>query len=187
MALLFSNVRVSSPDGNEAEFLVSGIPREFDDFEHYTTFEDFLDGIEEDTEISVHADAYDEFDSKEIYDQATAETAELFNDLRKALHQAISKCVVKNVDEFIGYVELTKAHHKNSPFVLAFGNKALQIPYSDDICEEIFDFLDMLDTEYLRPELFTDVESDDDGDDEDEAPPMCMAYGEPLVERDFEG
>ena len=34
---------------------------------------------------------YDEFDSKEIYDQATAETAELFNDLRKALRQAISK------------------------------------------------------------------------------------------------
>ena len=34
MALLFSHVRVSTPDGNEAEFLVSGIPREFDDFEY---------------------------------------------------------------------------------------------------------------------------------------------------------
>ena len=58
MALLFSHVRVSTPDGNETEFLVSGIPREFDDFEYYTAFEDFLDGIEEDTEITVHADAY---------------------------------------------------------------------------------------------------------------------------------
>ena len=58
MALLFSYVRVSTPDGNEAEFLVSGIPREFDDFEYYTAFEDFLDSIEEDTEISVHAEAY---------------------------------------------------------------------------------------------------------------------------------
>lgn len=58
MALLFSHVRVSTPDGNEAEFLVCGIPREFDDFEYYTTFEDFLDSIEEDTEISVHAEAY---------------------------------------------------------------------------------------------------------------------------------
>ena len=58
MALQFSHVRVSTPDGNEAEFLVSGIPREFDDFEYYTAFEDFLDGIEEDTEISVHAEAY---------------------------------------------------------------------------------------------------------------------------------
>ena len=44
MALQFSHVRVSAPDGNEAEFLVSGIPREFDDFEYYTAFEDFLDG-----------------------------------------------------------------------------------------------------------------------------------------------
>ena len=42
MALQFSHVRVSTPDGNEAEFLVSGIPREFDDFEYYTAFEDFL-------------------------------------------------------------------------------------------------------------------------------------------------
>lgn len=58
MALLFSHVRVSTPDGNDAGFLVSGIPREFDDFEHYTTFEDFIDSIEEDTEITVHADAY---------------------------------------------------------------------------------------------------------------------------------
>ena len=58
MAVLFSHVRVSAPDGNEAEFLVCGIPREFDDFEYYTTFEDFLDSIEEDTEITVHADAY---------------------------------------------------------------------------------------------------------------------------------
>ena len=53
MALLFSHVRVSTPDGNDAEFLISGIPREFDDFEHYTTFEDFIDSIEEDTEITV--------------------------------------------------------------------------------------------------------------------------------------
>ena len=57
MALLFSHVRVSTPDGNEADFLVSGIPRKFDDFEYYTRFEDFLDSIEEDTEISVHAEA----------------------------------------------------------------------------------------------------------------------------------
>ncbi len=58
MAVQFSHVRVSTPDGNEAEFLVCGIPRAFDDFEYYTTFEDFLDSIEEDTEISVHAEAY---------------------------------------------------------------------------------------------------------------------------------
>lgn len=58
MAVLFSHVRVSTPDENEAEFLVCGIPRELDDFDYYTTFVDFLDSIEEDTEITVHADAY---------------------------------------------------------------------------------------------------------------------------------
>ena len=58
MALLFSHVRVSAPDGGEAEFLVKGIPRDYDDLENYTAFEDFLDGIEEETEISVHAEAY---------------------------------------------------------------------------------------------------------------------------------
>ena len=58
MALLFSYVRVSAPDGNEAEFLVKGIPRDYDDLENYTAFEDFLDVIEEETEISVHAEAY---------------------------------------------------------------------------------------------------------------------------------
>lgn len=127
---------------------------------------------------------YDDFDSKQIYDQTLAETSEIFNDLRKSLRQAIAKCIVKNVDEFIAYVEQTKAHHKNTPFVLAFGNKAIQIPYSEDVCEEIFDFLDLLDEEYLSPELFTDGESDDEDDDDDDMP--CFEH-EPLVERDFEG
>ena len=58
MALLFSQVRVSIPNGNEAEFLVSGIPREKEDFDCYIKFEIFLDNIEKDTEISVHAEAY---------------------------------------------------------------------------------------------------------------------------------
>ena len=58
MALLFSRVRVSAPDGNEAEFLVKGIPRDYDDLENYTAFEEFLGELDEETEISVHAEAY---------------------------------------------------------------------------------------------------------------------------------
>ena len=54
MALLFSHVRVSTPDGNEAEFLVAGIPREFEDVEGYTKLDEFLTEIDEDTEISFH-------------------------------------------------------------------------------------------------------------------------------------
>ena len=42
MALLFSHVRVSTPDGNEAEFLVAGIPRVFEDVEGYTKLDEFL-------------------------------------------------------------------------------------------------------------------------------------------------
>ena len=58
MALLFSQVRVSIPNGNEAEFLVSGIPQEMKDFDCYIKFENFLDNIEENTEISVHTEVY---------------------------------------------------------------------------------------------------------------------------------
>lgn len=58
MALLFSHVRVSIPNGNKAEFLVSGIPREMEDFDCYIKFENFFDSIEKETEISVHAEAY---------------------------------------------------------------------------------------------------------------------------------
>ncbi len=131
---------------------------------------------------------YDDFDSKQIYDRAMTETTDIFRDLRNALLRAIARCVAKNVDEFVDYVEHTRNNlYKNAPFVLAFGNKAIQIPCSEDICEEIFDFLDLLDVEYLRPELFTDDESDDEDDDKDEAPPMYMVHEEPPVERDFEG
>ena len=76
MALLFSHVRVSTPDGNETEFLVSGIPRELEDFDYYTKFEDFIDSIEEDTEITVHGETklYGEVDTT----QATIENAAYF-------------------------------------------------------------------------------------------------------------
>ena len=47
MALLFSHVRVSTPDGNEAEFLVSGIPRELDDFDYlYTNTHDAIISVD---------------------------------------------------------------------------------------------------------------------------------------------
>ncbi len=55
MALLFSHVRVSAPDGSEAEFLVKGIPRDYDDLENYTAFEEFLGELDGETEISVRA------------------------------------------------------------------------------------------------------------------------------------
>lgn len=130
---------------------------------------------------------YDAFDSKIICQQVDKETADLFKEFKNALFRILDKCVVNNVDEFISYVDKTRSKHKNPPFCIAFGNKSLLIPFSDDICTEIFDFLDLLDEEYLRPELYADDEYDDEDDDDDEAPPMCVPYDEPLVERDFEG
>lgn len=57
MAVLFSAVTVTA--GNEEiELFVGGIPREYDDLEGWTIFNDFLGDINEDTEVSVHAEAY---------------------------------------------------------------------------------------------------------------------------------
>ena len=57
MAILFSAVTVTA-NGESAEFLVSGIPRDFYDLDAWTEFERFTDYIDEDTEVSVHAEAY---------------------------------------------------------------------------------------------------------------------------------
>ena len=54
MALLFSAVRITAGD-DEVEFLVGGIPRELDDLEGWSAFDDFTENITEETEIEVHA------------------------------------------------------------------------------------------------------------------------------------
>lgn len=57
MALLFSAVTVTAGD-EETELLVGGIPREYDDLQGWTRFENFLEAIDEETEVSVHAEVY---------------------------------------------------------------------------------------------------------------------------------
>lgn len=69
MALLFSAVTVTAGD-TECEFLVRGIPREYGDLEGYTAFEDFMEDISEETEVSVHAEAY-------LYGEGETNTATL--------------------------------------------------------------------------------------------------------------
>ncbi len=57
MALLFSAVTVTA--GNEETgLLVGGIPREYDDLEGWADFDDFMECINEETEVSVRAEAY---------------------------------------------------------------------------------------------------------------------------------
>lgn len=92
MAVLFSAVTVTA--GNEeAELLVGGIPREYDDLEGWTIFEDFLAEISEETQVNIHAEAY-LYGAEETY-QATPEEVAYFmkrmemdeNFLRDRLHR----------------------------------------------------------------------------------------------------
>lgn len=57
MALLFSAVTVTAGD-EEIELMVRGIPRECDDLVGWTAFDDFIENIDAETEVSVHAEAY---------------------------------------------------------------------------------------------------------------------------------
>lgn len=57
MALLFSKVTMTG-DGYETEFLVGGIPREYEDLEGWCAADDFLEDLENESDIQVHADAY---------------------------------------------------------------------------------------------------------------------------------
>ena len=57
MALLFSAVTVTA--GNkQAEFLVGGIPRESEDLEGWTAYDEFMEDIDTETEVDVHAEVY---------------------------------------------------------------------------------------------------------------------------------
>ena len=57
MALLFSAVTVTAGE-DEIELLVGGIPREYDDLEGWSEFDDLMYFISEETEVSVRAEAY---------------------------------------------------------------------------------------------------------------------------------
>lgn len=56
MALLFSAVTVTAGE-DEIELLVGGIPREYDDLEGWSEFDDLMCFISEETEVSVRAEA----------------------------------------------------------------------------------------------------------------------------------
>lgn len=57
MALLFSKVTMAG-DGYDTEFLVGGIPREYDDLEGWCAVDDFLENLENESDVQVHVEAY---------------------------------------------------------------------------------------------------------------------------------
>ena len=55
MGVLFSAVTLTA--GNkQAELLVAGIPKQYDDLEGWTLFEEFMDELDEECTVKVHAD-----------------------------------------------------------------------------------------------------------------------------------
>ena len=59
MDVLFSAETVTAlAKGEQLELLVGGVPREYDDLVGWTAFDNFIGEIDEDMDISVHADAY---------------------------------------------------------------------------------------------------------------------------------
>lgn len=56
MAVLFSAVTLTA-DNNQAEFLATGIPRDSDDLEGWTAYENFMDELDSEQEVSVHVEA----------------------------------------------------------------------------------------------------------------------------------
>lgn len=57
MAILFSEVTVSAGSDSQ-EFLVAGIPTEYDDLEDNSCAEQFLAEIDSETEVSIHVEVY---------------------------------------------------------------------------------------------------------------------------------
>ena len=73
MAVIFSAVTISAND-QEVEFFVGGIPREYDDLEGWTAFDNFMEDLDEDTEVAVHAEAY-MYGEEETYKASPEEVA----------------------------------------------------------------------------------------------------------------
>ena len=57
MAVLFSAVTLTA-DNNQVEFLAAGVPRDADDLEGWTAYENFMDELDSEQEVSVHVEAY---------------------------------------------------------------------------------------------------------------------------------
>ena len=57
IAILFSQVKVQSADQSET-FIISGIPKEYDDLTASVQLEWFLQDIDSDETVQVHADAF---------------------------------------------------------------------------------------------------------------------------------
>lgn len=57
MALLFSAVTVTA-NNEQIKLLVGGIPSDYDDLEGWSDFDDFMESVYDETDVTVHAEFY---------------------------------------------------------------------------------------------------------------------------------
>lgn len=98
MALLFSAVTVTANE-DKIELLVSGIPREYDEMEGWTDFDDFVNLLREESEVSVHAQGY-LYGEGEIVDASPQEIAYLLKRMETDDHFLVDHCTKTENAEF---------------------------------------------------------------------------------------
>lgn len=97
MAVLFSVVTVTAiAKGEQLGFLVGGIPRELSDLEGWTAFDNFIGEIDEEMDISVHADGYIYGDG-ELYKATPEEVAYFYKRMEDNQDFLTSRC--QNIDK----------------------------------------------------------------------------------------
>lgn len=55
---IYTTIDAFTADNNQVEFLAAGIPRDADDLEGWTAYENFMDELDSEQEVSVHVEAY---------------------------------------------------------------------------------------------------------------------------------
>ena len=98
MALLFSAVTVTAND-DKIELLVSGIPKEYDEMEGWTDFDDFVNLLREESEVSVHPEGY-LYGEGEIVDASPQEIAYFLKRMETDDHFLTDHCTKMENAEF---------------------------------------------------------------------------------------
>ena len=97
MAVLFSAVTLTAiAKGEQLEFLIGGIPREFEDLEGWTAFDHYLENIDEEMDISIHADAY-LYSEGEILKATPEEVAYMYKRIKDNPNFLNDRC--QNIDK----------------------------------------------------------------------------------------
>ena len=99
IAILFSQVKVQSADQSET-FLISGIPKEYEDLTESVQLEWFLQDIDSDETVQVHADAY-LYGEGEVVNATHAELCYFLDRIRLNPNFLESRCQSAGSSDFL--------------------------------------------------------------------------------------